>query len=584
MKIKFLPTLLLFTALLAPFAIQAQKMNSSPSGPALKWLIQPEYDELTWYHKGVAVAQKDGAYGLVNTKGKVLIPFEYSSVNGIGGPILGFNNENGFQLFFTETGAAVNTQIYDEIVNAGNATITKRKEVYGVLDAKGKYILPEQFSLIIHQDPYFIAIKDGKSGAYDATGKLVIPHEWQTLLWLEMDKFFQATKNSNSTVKVSTYENDEPVEKEMPKPIAYLLDAKGEIIFSGNYEQVFLLGKNTCVACNDLVWADSYDPYYPMYGDYNSDTKCYLFKLGNTQPQNKTPVQNITQAINEEQQFWFVKENKFGLMGIDGKVLLEAVYDFPSELQDGYYLLSKDERWGYVNAQYKEVIPFKYLSAFNFTKGYAQVSDESGSYLINSKGEKVLEKEYDQVLQYQNGFAVVSSNGFLGVLQMATGKMVFPLQADSLSINDAGNLILRKNKIARYALHDLSTGKALTDCILIDPYMSLMSTDIQLDGVAPLAVKLNTGEDRYFLIDKTGKALTGPVYETIEGFYGAPVCRVSRDNTYGVLDKSGNRVIPLGFEDLIIDETEQCIIASMNGYYGVLPYPAAKMTAPPKKQ
>ncbi|QVK21356.1 WG repeat-containing protein [Mycoplasmatota bacterium] len=83
-------------------------------------------------------------------------------------------------------------------------------------------------------------------------------------------------------------------------------------------------------------------------------------------------------------------------------------------LSNGLTPFSKDEKWGYLDSEGKEVISNIYSHVDNFSEGYAVVHDELfKSGVIDKEGNKVVENIYYKIKPYSEGLAAATMDGYL---------------------------------------------------------------------------------------------------------------------------------------------------------------------------
>lgn len=173
-----------------------------------EWLLEPKYERVSTLLKtGVArVEQRRGKVGLVNSTGKWvarpgkkfedvfalskagLMPAKEggkwglidSSLNWVMEPL---DSQWGGPSIYSEPTQAV-------------VQIDKKR---GVVDLQGKFIIPA-----IHTNVFggvgmaFTAVKDGKYGAYDRAGNLIVPFEYDSLWAFDSDGTTRAKKDGRS--------------------------------------------------------------------------------------------------------------------------------------------------------------------------------------------------------------------------------------------------------------------------------------------------------------------------------------------------------------------------------------------------
>lgn len=97
----------------------------------------------------------------------------------------------------------------------------------------------------------------------------------------------------------------------------------------------------------------------------------------------------------------------------DGSLKLIPIekYDEMNSFCEGLALVLKDKKYGFVDKNFKEVIPCKYKDAANFSCGLSYVKDFNGEkYFIDKKGNKVLDlKEYNSVMETDDETVIINA-------------------------------------------------------------------------------------------------------------------------------------------------------------------------------
>ncbi|MDM1397939.1 WG repeat-containing protein [Myroides odoratimimus] len=140
---------------------------------------------------------------------------------------------------------------------------------------------------------------------------------------------------------------------------------------------------------------------YEMNNKYNftlieSNASYYLLNKNTLAPQKITNVDKVSTA--DKGYFIVEKNNKFGFMNTEGKIVVPIQYDDAHAFDDMTDLLPSDllfavkqnEKWGFVDIHNKTVIPFMYDDVKGpFSYGIAPVYLNDTLGLINLKNEKV---------------------------------------------------------------------------------------------------------------------------------------------------------------------------------------------------
>ena len=143
------------------------------------------------FDEGYLLVSKDGKWGLVDMKGKVIIPtiydYIYQFTNGVA--IVKMNEKYGL---INAKGTRISEIKYDRIEPYVSGTyilanlgvmIFEMDDQQGLLDTNGKKIVSATYELIIPtDDQYFIVLKDRKAGIMDVeTGHEIVPCKYDRI-------------------------------------------------------------------------------------------------------------------------------------------------------------------------------------------------------------------------------------------------------------------------------------------------------------------------------------------------------------------------------------------------------------------
>lgn len=120
--------------------------------------------------------------------------------------------------------------------------------------------------------------------------------------------------------------------------------------------------------------------------------------------------------------------------------LILSLFSLLSFSQDIFTSENDTGKWGFVDADGKEVIPHIYEKADCFYMGYASVVINGKMGLIDLKGNKVVPFEYDNDLMYfEDGLAVVKKGEKFGYVDLS-GKVVVEITYDEAEDVSNGKL------------------------------------------------------------------------------------------------------------------------------------------------
>jgi hypothetical protein len=142
-----------------------------------------EYEDVQPFFRGLAIARKDGHTGVIDRAGTAVVPFEYEAIFGTG-------DED--HLVAQKTYGKPPTEIFDRqgkqtaklplvlthTVAEGLAPFTRNKK-YGFVDRAGKVVIPPRYEWAAGFSQGLAWVGNGgKHGFVDRTGKVVIPFKY----------------------------------------------------------------------------------------------------------------------------------------------------------------------------------------------------------------------------------------------------------------------------------------------------------------------------------------------------------------------------------------------------------------------
>lgn len=226
-------------------------------------------------------------------------------------------------------------------------------------------------------------------------------------------------------------------------------------------------------------------------------------------------------------QFFCNGKYKWGYISEDFKIVVKPQYDFVTAFSEGRAFVRKKGKWAIIDKEGLVIIDKLYPAFF----GSAH-DGENGYYpRVNNSYYKdgkiwIQTKNYHNILVDTDGNVLLDKGDYKSSNILHNGKPLYEWTtfSDGLYIY----IDLFKNK---YGYMDAS-GK-----ITIEPKYDL--TYGFHEGIAP--VKLN---DKWALIDKTGKQLTQPIFDNIsrDGF-SEGLCAAQLNGKWGFIDMSGTWVI-----------------------------------------
>ena len=367
--------------------------------------IPVEYDRIEFtneygaYEDNVYKCEKKGKWGLVSSTNGTLLPCEYSSLS---------NKENGIwrtfksgkygyvQLNRLSSITTLIPCIYESLGDYSSdsyihATLKGKK---GMIDSKNNTIIPFEYSFVSdlchtsNGNSIVWVEKDGKHGIYSYNGIEVQPCDIEKAYIQNDDNYkeelsytdcpltayiYIVRNGMTGVISGSTFESLVPCMYEYLTPIKankafYKVNGKWGIIDTSN--------KAIQLAIYDNIEIDGSN-----LSEQNMPSKAFQSDM-------------------------YVRCNlKVGMLKANGEDFIPVKYDSLGMYSDNMLVAKVGDKYGFLNEEGKESVPFVYSQAHNYSEGLAAVVNENGKYLFIDKSGNVTikPKEYDRVDNFQNG-------------------------------------------------------------------------------------------------------------------------------------------------------------------------------------
>lgn len=288
-----------------------------------------------------------------------------------------------------------------------------------------------------------------------------------------------------------------------------------------------------CQFLNPLSMVEDHFVGYSM----NGPQKIYSLNgdelFSNIQPEKLQPIEG------DSLHFEIKKDSKWGIIDINGNVVVRLCYDYIKALSE-LYIVKKDGKWGVINKRGDSIQPCIFDSIEKKSNFYeVKLNDKYG--LLDRNAKLFVQCEYDYVdpiTTLTNIIVQVGLNGKRGILDN-NGILRIPIQYDYISVIGNRTYICKRND--KYGIlddHGCSVVPFIYDS-MSSPYDSV------------LIVSVN---NRFGLITKTGASVTGLIYEDIcykpgIGFW------TKFNDAYGALNSKGQTILP--FKYFFIDDSTE---------------------------
>lgn len=387
------------------------------------------------FENGYVAVEKYGEWGVIDKKGKTIIPFEYEEVKVCETGNLFLVKEDGKYGFMNKEGIFKISNIYDDadIFKENGLAPVEKGDKWGYINLKGKYVIKPQYKTAgsFYNHTAVVSKKD-KEYLIDEDGNLVFEKGFYYISNIsDTDEYYVVSEDKGETTK------DGVVDKNGKEVIAPQFDSldlndndTATVEKDEEYGVIGLDGKYILKPEFDKVdYDDRHDLYITKYGDvynlYDEDGK----KIINKDFKNEIGFGELGLSPYKEGKYW-------GYINTKGKVVIEATFDNAKRFgkydiapvkkggswrfidKDGYEVndsmlkteitdvdpftecglaFYKMDKWGLLNKKINESIISPEWR--KFADYYSDVvilgDDDKDIYLINGKGDVIGNTGYE---------------------------------------------------------------------------------------------------------------------------------------------------------------------------------------------
>ncbi|MTI21785.1 WG repeat-containing protein [Fulvivirga sp. RKSG066] len=500
-------------------------------------LIPAKYDELGWSKGDLELVQdvvgfkKQGLWGLVSIDNQIVAKASYDQLYPAGQQLLvGAKPSPGTNRvgLLNTRGQVVIPFNYTEVSVTGMRVIVVKKNIkdytYGLLDFKGNVIIPIEYKQIATLGGLRFTVKNfnDKTAIYSDDGRQIVDFELDSVSQFNGDYaiiyegFKRGLVNKNGEVLIEpeyqeVFINKETVEVR-PFNLWHVLSAQNELLDQINVQEIALFSTQLFLAsANERMWL--------------------------IRPNGEAVTGTYQQIItpDDEPLTTFRAEDSYGVINIKGDIKIPARYD-SVYIDNDMIFVQKKNLWSLYDS-------FNIRKTTHF---YQQIAPKSGHLFpvkknhhwgfIDRMGKEIIHCVYDEVGDFSYNKVDVKFHGERGIIDKYGDWIVLPHKADSVSIlNNA------------FYMTYLNGLKKLKD----------FEGDLIYFTENPVEIKDNylleyTSEGGIWKVDFSGQIVeeaTGDSYEEVrkpsEGFYA-----IKKDGSYGFIDAQNRLRIANRYENV----------------------------------
>ena len=579
-----------------------------------KVVTPPRYHSLVPSNNYIIASVKpkinsDVKFGVINQKGKLIIPFTYSELKIAGTNVIARGNADYGLLGINNK--LILPFIYKRIdsIAVNRFAVQDQKSKISIVDQKGVSLLKSNIDSISAQlDQYYFIYRNGKAGLLTASGHVMYQPEYKNI---------RVTGNEVSVQSFNEWK---------------LIGADNKIISTLNFDEVSIIGADLYVVSINgkqriLDTSGEEERFSPSFD------RIRFIRNGLIQVENNGS-QGIIDGLYEtlipasfdslmikEDLVYALKKGKWSLYDIHGTRKSVFEYQEMLPINEGRIAIRKNDKYGFINRRGEEVIYPVFDSASTFADGKSVVTfhgefgiiDKNGDwivypqkgtsmsvlnedlYLLKSEGTDQVKKMDGPVVYYTSNelskegevlfeytkdatWKVVSFNGVLIggtsiVKPSFLGNTSIIIQKDSSSIQGVsqnGQILIPYQEY-----EDITSYSEGFMGILKDGFYGFVDNDNKLrianryEGIGPFSEGLAAFKLRgkWGFINMSERIVVQPYYSRVTDFKNG-LSIISKGDLHGMVDKTGKIVLPVEFQ--AIRETEDGnFILVQDGKFGI---------------
>ncbi len=358
------------------------------------------------------------------------------------------------------------------------------KGKWGCIDATGKLIVPAEFEFIhTFKDEKAMAQRNGLLGVIDAKGNILIPFQYLNLDTLTAEHF-----------AICTEENTWGVIKTNKEVIIQPIYQKIKTIKNKNKDNIvnyfFLAKANKFWEAFDKTGKSISPAQYDAYSYYTDSLltreRNKLKGLINLEGREILPAEyEAFEPYPQNLKYSYLrKKGLVGLINMAGEVIIPCIYDYIKTSTQGEITLfevGKTGKKGFISTDFKVVVPAEYdaIECALPNTGFYNVENNGKKGVFDSKTQALLfNTVYEKITIVSKELALVSlkKDGLIltGVNNFVKQIEVIPIQYNALMhLSGGGRNYFLANQLLKYTIYD-SSGKVLgkdleVDYISFDP-------------------------------------------------------------------------------------------------------------------
>lgn len=305
--------------------------------------------------------------------------------------------------------------LFDNLIlenNSDNVIVEKNRK-FGLINSRNEIILEFEYDVLTKlNNNYYKGIKDKEIFLINIGNKKIASYGKNKDIKFYNNKFFIIENE-----KIDVY-NEE---------LNLLTTYEGKNIFKINDKVLLLKKDKECFLIYDklILYHEDIEQIFEEYMVVNYGNTKQLKKIGESNPLLQGYSSIFINTINS---IIVEKNNNFGVINLDGEIVIPLNYTRITPFYQGYYGVEEKSSF------YKKD-----------NNGNLILEDEYKCGLIDKKGKEVIEVNYEAIINFNKYFAILLDKNSIKVIELEDKKEILSTNIGEIDIFDNDKIIFKEN-------------------------------------------------------------------------------------------------------------------------------------------
>lgn len=305
--------------------------------------------------------------------------------------------------------------LFDNLIlenNSDNVIVEKNRKL-GLINSRNEIILEFEYDVLTKlNNNYYKGIKDKEIFLINIGNKKIASYGKNKDIKFYNNKFFIIENE-----KIDVY-NEE---------LNLLTTYEGKNIFKINDKVLLLQKDKECFLIYDklILYHEDIEQIFDEYMVVNYGNAKQLKKIGESNPLLQGYSSIFINTINS---IIVEKNNNFGVINLDGEIVIPLNYTRITPFYQGYYGVEEKSSF------YKKD-----------NNGNLILEDEYKCGLIDKKGKEVIEVNYEAIINFNKYFAILLDKNSIKVIELEDKKEILSTNIGEIDIFDNDKIIFKEN-------------------------------------------------------------------------------------------------------------------------------------------